>query len=390
MSGVPGLPARWIDRPCDDTRSSDMPMTRRFGRLLPWVLLGLLAAPSLPAQTLDPPAAQGAGPALVEHYRVGDDVYVRAFALDERRNSLWVGTSTGALEVDLDSKQVKNTFTRKDGLANEYVFAIGVEPDGPVWFGTNAGGASTYEEGVWRTYFPMHGLADYWVYAFAFAADGVWIGTWDGVNLYDASSDRFTTYREELINIWVYGIDIDSTGRVWFGTEGGVSMLDHGAWRSWTHDDGLGAANTVDLPASGNTGLGTSSRHDLSVNETYNPNYVFSVLVDQRDDSIWFGTWGGGVSRFDGAREWTSFTQEDGLAGNIVYSIAQEPDGALWFGTNHGVTRYDGKTWAAFDRRDGLIGDHVYAVVVAADGSTWLGSKGGVTRLVYRDKGESK
>ena len=43
---------------------------------------------------------------------------------------------------------------------------------------------------------------------------------------------------------------VDALDRVWFGTEGGVSMYDGKRWVSWTHKDGLGAANSDNLPAS--------------------------------------------------------------------------------------------------------------------------------------------
>ena len=58
----------------------------------------------------------------------------------------------------------------------------------------------------------MHGLADYWVYAFDFDDQGrAWIGTWDGANLFDPANATWTTYHDELINIWVYGLDIDES-----------------------------------------------------------------------------------------------------------------------------------------------------------------------------------
>ncbi len=178
--------------------------------------------------------AQQTGPfeLTMESFQVGNNAYVRSLAIDKFRNSLWVGTSVGVIEIDLASQEMKNVFTREHGLANEYVFAIGIAPSGEVWFGTNAGGTSRYKDGAWKTFFPMHGLADYWVYSFAFQGEGVWIGTWNGVNRFEPATQTFKTYREELINIWVYGIDIDARGRIWFGTEGGVSMLDGDRWVS--------------------------------------------------------------------------------------------------------------------------------------------------------------
>jgi len=329
-------------------------------------------------------------PVLVESYRIGDNAFVRALKTDVSRNSLWVGTSVGAMEVGLSSYDLKNVFTRKEGLANEYIFAIEVDAKQRVWLGTNAGGLSRSKpNGEWDTFFPMHGLADYWVYAFAFDKTGkTWIGTWDGVSVMESDSDDMTTYRRELINVWVYGIDVDEQGRVWLGTEGGVSMYDAGVWSSWDHDDGLGADNKDDLLRSPNTGLGTRSRHDLSVvdsggAETYNPNYVFAVHVDDRNQNVWFGTWGGGASRFNGKDDWSSLTTADGLAGNIVYSIAQEEDGTMWFGTNRGATRFDGQTWTTFDTHDGLIGTNVFAIEIDQNNDVWLGTKGGVTRLTY-------
>lgn len=340
-------------------------------------LLGLTSGLACAA----PPAP---GPRVLETFDVGATVYVRALTVDRAANSLWVGTSAGVHEVDLNSGKPKNTFTRKDGLANEYVFAIGIDSQGGKWFGTNAGGASRWKDGKWQTFFPMHGLADYWIYAFASDPRGdLWIGTWAGVNHYALKTGQFRTYVKELVNEWVYGIAVDGRGRAWFGTEGGVSMYDGRKWRSWTHKDGLGAPNVEGLEASTNTGLGTRSRHDLSVeaagSATYNPNYVFSILAAP-DGTTWAGTWGGGVARFDGAK-WRNYTTRDGLAGNIVYSMARDDKGVFWFGTNRGVSRFDGKSWTNIGPHDGLLDSNVYALAVAPNGDVWAGTKRGVARI---------
>lgn len=319
-----------------------------------------------------------------EVFEVGPTVYVRALTVEPARGALWVGTSSGVHEIDLASAKVRNTFTRKEGLANEYVFAVGIDRQGHKWFGTNAGGVSRYKDGQWKTFFPMHGLADYWIYAFAQQKGGdFWIGTWAGVNKVDAKTGKFSTYVKELVNEWVYGIAIDAQDRVWFGTEGGVTLYDGKTWKSWTHQDGLGAPNDDNLPFSTNTGLGTRARHDLTVqassSATYNPNYVFSMLA-AADGSIWAGTWGGGASRFDG-KAWTHLTKKDGLAGNIVYSIAQDREGALWFGTEGGVSRWDGKRMRNFGVAEGLLDHNVYALAVAPGGDVWVGTKKGVARI---------
>ena len=357
------------------------------------VACGKSEAPHATPPAATPPAAtpptassapSGAGEHVLETFEVGNDVYVRGLKVEEPSNTLWVGTSAGVHEIDLKTNQLRNTFTRKDGLANEYVFAIGVDSKGYKWFGTNAGGVSRYKDGKWKTYFPMHGLADYWIYSFANDKYGdLWIGTWAGTNHFDIKTEKFTTYVKELVNEWVYGLDVDSQGRVWFGTEGGVSMFDGKTWRSWTHKDGLGAPNAEGLQASPNTGLGTRMRHDLSTlvsgGMSYNPNYVFSILAEP-DGTIWAGTWGGGLARFDG-KAWSNFTTKDGLSGNMVFSVVRDQKGVLWLGTDKGVTRYDGKAWQRFGRAEGLLDNYVYTVAVAPNGDIWAGTKRGVTRI---------
>jgi len=346
--------------------------------------LFLIASLAIVSGCAKGPQDLGAAPEIVDRFEVGNGTYVRSLGVDVAANSIWIGSSVGVMEIDLATHEMLNTFTRKDDLANEYVFAIGIDSDGYKWFGTNGGGTSRYKDGDWQVFFPMHGLADYWIYAFAEQdSEQYWIGTWAGANKVDLTTMEFSLFKEELINEWVYGLSVDSQNRVWFGTEGGVSMLDGDLWTHWTHDDGLGADNEAELPISPNTGLGTRQRHDLSVlvggRESYNPNYVFSVLADA-DDVIWAGTWGGGVGRFENGT-WSNYTVADGLAGNIVYAIAQGSDGVYWFGTNNGLSRFDGESWKNYSTGDGLFGLDVYAIVVTQENQVWAGTRNGVVRL---------
>jgi len=346
------------------------------------------SVPLLQERTLIGPVDQtpvvqlkASGYRVVDSFNVGDSVYVRSMAMDPVAKTLWIGTSVGVLEVDIATRNMLNTYTREQGLANEYVFGMLVDKKGRKWFGTNGGGISRVQDGQWKTYFPMHGLADYWVYSFAEQSDGtLWVGTWAGLNKFNPETEAFTTYLQELVNEWVYGLDVDNQDRVWIGTEGGINMFDGTNWKTWTHKDGLGAGNNDNLPLSDNTGLGTRSRHDLSVMSqgmsTYNPNYVFSLIVAD-DQSVWAGTWGGGVSHYDGSK-WTNYTKNEGLAGNIVYSVSQDKDGDLWFGTNGGLSHYNGNTWETFTVNDGLLDNSIYAIVHTENNEVWAGSRNGV------------
>ena len=80
-----------------------------------------------------------------------------------------------------------------------------------------------------------------------------------------------------------------------------------------------------------------------------------SVDCGYRDKTgnLWFGTDGGGVSRYDG-KSFTNFTTAQGLASNVVYNITEDEKGNLWFATGGGgVSRYDGKSFTSFTEAQG-------------------------------------
>jgi ligand-binding sensor domain-containing protein len=71
-------------------------------------------------------------------------------------------------------------------------------------------------------------------------------------------------------------------------------------------------------------------------------------------------------------------------AGCLALSaITRDASGALWFDTDAGVSRSDGRRWDNVGRAQGLTDNHVYALAVQADGSVWAGRRGGVARLKW-------
>jgi ligand-binding sensor domain-containing protein len=65
---------------------------------------------------------------------------------------------------------------------------------------------------------------------------------------------------------------------------------------------------------------------------------IGSVAIDD-GGVLWAATSGQGVVRFDG-NDWTQFTSADGLLDNGTFSVAIDQDGALWVGSNLGLSRY--------------------------------------------------
>ncbi len=53
------------------------------------------------------------------------------------------------------------------------------------------------------------------------------------------------------------------------------------------------------------------------------------------------------------------YTAKDGLASNTVYGVVQDNDGYIYFATDNGISRFDGKEWRTFTVKDGLPDNEV-------------------------------
>jgi ligand-binding sensor domain-containing protein len=62
---------------------------------------------------------------------------------------------------------------------------------------------------------------------------------------------------------------------------------------------------------------------------------------------LWFATTGEGVYRYDG-KTFTHFSEKDGLNSNYISAILEDKSGNIWFGTNAGLSSYDGKKFNNF------------------------------------------
>ncbi len=65
---------------------------------------------------------------------------------------------------------------------------------------------------------------------------------------------------------------------------------------------------------------------------------VIRCMLQDKSGNLWFGTNGGGVSKYDG-KSFTHFTEKEGLSNNSVFSILEDKSGNLWFGTRFGLSK---------------------------------------------------
>lgn len=77
------------------------------------------------------------------------------------------------------------------------------------------------------------------------------------------------------------------------------------------------------------------------------------------------------------------YTVNDGLANSMVYYAMQDSKGFMWFCTESGVNRYDGRTFEVFTVKDGLANTENFKCMEDRKGRIWFASYNG--KLSYFD-----
>ena len=106
-----------------------------------------------------------------------------------------------------------------------------------------------------------------------------------------------------------------------------------------------------------------------------------NVLCATKQDNgvMWFGTQNG-ISKFDGIN-WTNITTttDTALISNTITAIKIMSNGDLWVGTDFGVCKYSNSIWTSFTTADGLGDNRVKYITESSDGRIWIGEYDGLS-----------
>jgi ligand-binding sensor domain-containing protein/signal transduction histidine kinase len=273
---------------------------------------------------------------------------------EDRSGKLWIGTNGKGITC-YDGKKF-STFTKAQGLADDYVGCITEDRSGKLWFGTTASGVSCYDGKKFTTFTTAQGLASNSIVCITEDKSGnLWFGTYAaGASRFDGKSFTSFTTTEGLSSNAIYTITTDNSGSIWFGTYGaGICRYDGDAFTVASMADGL----------------------------AYNS--IMSIAEDT-SGNLWFGSSRGGasrgVTRYDGD-EFTTISSKQVLAGDEVRAIRSDRAGNLWFAVANGggLSKYDGKNLTQYSTKQGLAGDDIRSLMVDKDQNIWAGSFGGIS-----------
>ena len=301
---------------------------------------------------------------------------------------LWIGTEDG-LAVYRDGAVQRVADDRIEGK----VQSIWAQPDGTLWVGMV--GAGMYRRAPNGRVTPLtgrDGLAGMTVGAFAAAEDGIWIGSWGGlqrwVNGQFQSVPIDGSSRETLS---VFSLDSGTAGATWVFSDSGVYR-----WNGRALVPTVGQHRSYHAASRPNGGFvkkGPNGRTWIAAGQTlyrngvpvFRTERVINRFTFDRQGTLWVGTATEGLFRFRPSL-FSVYGEAEGLATDNVYPIEQGPEGSIWLGTlDGGLTRIDdGGTTTFRPTKNGQVLRSVWALHEDRSGRLWVGG----TRLCVFDSGQ--
>ena len=156
--------------------------------------------------------------------------------INEDLKRVWLATANGAAVYN--NGQWRLFSTRTHELASNDVLSVGIDNHTHVWLGLNNAGLSVFDGTTWTDYYRGNsGLSNDTVNSITTGPDGrVWFGTQGGVSIYNNNDGTWASYNDLTSGLAfneVHDIAIDSSGRVWIATNDGASLLDGDTWETF-------------------------------------------------------------------------------------------------------------------------------------------------------------
>lgn len=109
-------------------------------------------------------------------------------------------------------------------------------------------------------------------------------------------------------------------------------------------------------------------------------------MLQDNAGNVWFGTNGGGVSKYNG-KTFSTFTESEGLSSNLINCMFQDSNQNIWLGTaDKGVVRFDGKSFINYKEKNGIAGNNIQSIMQDKSGAIWFASKGGGVSKLFKNK----
>lgn len=323
------------------------------------------------------------------------DNSIRSVFID-RDGSYWVGTFYGGVNIfNTKSKQFDHfkQFGKNSPLKFKIASALYEDFEHNLWLSVEGDGIINWnpQKNTYKTF--KHKAEDAASISndnvkciYPDGHDGLWIGTFNGLNYFSFKTNKFTRYNAEKGNPntipydRVYDIKSDKQGNFWIATNGGglckYSKSDRKFETFHFNEKNINSINSDYLTClsfdtknrlwiGASTGLNLKYPNGKIVRFNTNPNQRETVdgqfilfVYEDHQNRIWVGTRGSGLFLYnEKTSSFTNYSIENGLPGNNIFGILEDEHGFLWLSTENGISKFDPSkiNFKNYSKSDGLI-----------------------------------
>ena len=304
-----------------------------------------------------------------------------------RNGDIWVATRQAEVYQLDRNKKVKHIFSGKNNFIGN-VYHIMEDRKGNLWFSTKGNGLVKAEQTNSNTGYsftryvydeknPSSISGDDVYYTFEDSRNRIWVGLFGGgLNLLTSEKGKvtfknkfnsFAHYPKYGLYMEIRNITEDKTGRIWVGTSDGLMSFD-GHFRT---------PNQVDFEIY----RSDTSGSNIADNDIY-------VLYKDAASQIWISVFGGGLNKLERYDKETkrpvfkSYSLKEGLKTDVIVSIIEDNNNALWLVTENALARFDKtkETCRNFDRYDGFLDIQMEqeSAMKCQSGDLWFGNRMGI------------
>ncbi len=299
---------------------------------------------------------------------VDNDIYS---IMQDKSGLIWVGTYAGVSMFEPENKIEHYKVDPSSNLSiNEnLIHGIYEDDEGLIWIGTNTKGInildreneliydiSEFTDGCSLSSNSINDITGY--------GDKIFIGTNNGLNVYDKNTRKIRVYSEEegLSGRKVRCVMYDDEDVLWIGTNNGFYILN------------LSTDEIIDLNY-------LLDKHNI-IDE-----YAGAIFKDS-EGIYWLGTFlNGGLLKIDPenniVKNYKYSENINSISNNSIRTITEDSSGHIRIGTSGGLNKLDKTTdlFTTYTTADGLPNNNIYGIVIDNNENLWMSTNLGLSKM---------